>query len=138
MPLPPPNNKLFRPRVAMALLRARSIQSDFCYCALSRGSVHPPPPPSFPTRRSSDLRTPLRDRRSRTTLETTRERRQPGNDKDRKSTRLNSSHGSNSYAVFCSNKKRKPANDAGRAADVVGAGNRRRAKSEDDIRSRTA
>src|SRR5438128_7838286 len=34
----------------------------------------------------------------------------PGHDRDRKSTRLNSSHGSISYAVFCLKKKKKKTN----------------------------
>src|SRR5207249_11134046 len=98
-------------------------------------SRSPPPPPlhSFPTRRSSDLHPPLlpgdagqqpEDRRAR------RERHRPGAPqpdrgaarsrigpaqppggetagRDRKSTRLNSSHVSISYAVFCLKKKKK-------------------------------
>src|SRR5437773_9575786 len=75
---------------------------------------------SFPTRRSSDLRCPTTrssamrsgrsgscscapltgGRRSSTTCSTGRERR------DRKSTRLNSSHITISYAVFCLKKKK--------------------------------
>src|SRR5438128_8029458 len=75
--------------------------------------------PSFPTRRSSDLGKPAGggcDLRARTKL------RKVGNTEyrmirgfarlfslltDRKSTRLNSSHGSISYAVFCLKKKKK-------------------------------
>src|SRR5207245_11092904 len=79
-------------------------------------SVLRPYLPSFPTRRSSDLPglLPLggddggwADRRAlaqgRGTL------RVPARDadQDRKSTRLNSSHGSISYAVFCLKKKKK-------------------------------
>src|SRR5438876_574580 len=57
---------------------------------------------SFPTRRSSDLA------RGGTPRAETRDPRQrvPGpSDRDRKSTRLNSSHPSTSYAVFCLKKK---------------------------------
>src|SRR2546422_5225310 len=38
-------------------------------------------------------------------------RGRPGTDKDRKSTRLNSSHGYISYAVFCLKKKKKNKNN---------------------------
>src|SRR5699024_12672517 len=70
-------------------------------------------PPSFPTRRSSDLSNPLAAilpcvlwalhgfPTNKTTTATGRKRL------DRKSTRLNSSHVSNSYAVFCLKKKKK-------------------------------
>src|SRR5207245_10081102 len=72
---------------------------------------------SFPTRRSSDLppargNTPFHSRRS--TVRPPRLRDQPAASiarrggrtvEDRKSTRLNSSHGSISYAVFCLKKK---------------------------------
>src|SRR5438128_4773896 len=67
----------------------------------------PPRSTLFPTRRSSDLVLPdlavarpphITRRRSG------RARRRTG---DRKSTRLNSSHGSISYAVFCLKKKKK-------------------------------
>src|SRR5690348_18042170 len=81
---------------------------------------------SFPTRRSSDLdvgqpalvahRAHLReavalaDRRPDPllgALEQVRVERGGARDQDRKSTRLNSSHPSTSYAVFCLNKKRR-------------------------------
>src|SRR5207249_7225464 len=95
---------------------------------------HPPDLPSFPTRRSSDL--PRRSTRWRTstlttagptfsaTAVTTREYASSSSpsdaaagraaesaapvqaSEDRKSTRLNSSHVSISYAVFCLKKKR--------------------------------
>src|SRR5207245_4503747 len=42
--------------------------------------------------------------------------RSPGSDPDRKSTRLNSSHGSISYAVFCLKKKK-----TNKSADALGA-----------------
>src|SRR5207245_8834002 len=70
---------------------------------------------SFPTRRSSDL-SRRRTRRPARTRTRWRRRRAPrlgtpagrGTRRpDRKSTRLNSSHGSISYAVFCLKKKKK-------------------------------
>src|SRR5207245_10007797 len=66
---------------------------------------------SFPTRRSSDLPTPRAAALHRTpgaeplALGPPREARR----QDRKSTRLNSSHGSTSYAVFCLKKKNSEA-----------------------------
>src|SRR5438094_2183131 len=70
------------------------------------------PHPSFPTRRSSDL-TPTDQpaRRDHPMLASTdfSESSWSGSEKsvdaDRKSTRLNSSHRTNSYAVFCLKKK---------------------------------
>src|SRR5699024_12097019 len=77
-------------------------------------------PPSFPTRRSSDLhRTrvpeprplhlavtdPLRAAANQD--QRTLNREEPPNALDRKSTRLNSSHVSISYAVFCLKKKKQ-------------------------------
>src|SRR5690606_40220027 len=59
--------------------------------------------PSFPTRRSSDLRRP----RTPAPPEFGPRRHQVGpNSGDRKSTRLNSSHVKISYAVFCLKKKK--------------------------------
>src|SRR5438094_6766169 len=61
---------------------------------------------SFPTRRSSDLTTRTRRRASRWP----RCRSSPSHGRsiaDRKSTRLNSSHRTISYAVFCLKKKKK-------------------------------
>src|SRR5690554_7704692 len=78
---------------------------------------HPPPHlHSFPTRRSSDLPTSCRPPRSTpprtSTCARTRSRtrqRRPGKarstPRDRKSTRLNSSHVRISYAVFCLQKQ---------------------------------
>src|SRR5207245_9786663 len=51
-------------------------------------------PPAAPPRGSAPRPVPLRGRRRR------------GTGRDRKSTRLNSSHGSISYAVFCLKKKK--------------------------------
>src|SRR5205809_5239895 len=78
---------------------------------------------SFPTRRSSDLEEPGRqrlptDRASRMALRVSLEladgpssyqiRIERVPQRDRKSTRLNSSHGYISYAVFCLKKKKLP------------------------------
>src|SRR5690348_18210967 len=70
---------------------------------------------SFPTRRSSDLRRAARAGVMRLVLRAIRSTGPPGDDRrpsceqpvrpDRKSTRLNSSHPSISYAVFCLKKK---------------------------------
>src|SRR5207245_11548001 len=68
---------------------------------------------SFPTRRSSDLPAPQHLRggfffQPRHALRSSRGLRRPERSAcrgDRKSTRLNSSHGSISYAVFCLKKK---------------------------------
>src|SRR5271167_5184785 len=77
----------------------------------------PPRSTPFPTRRSSDLRVP-----GGTCVTTHSLRRKPlgvdAHGPDRKSTRLNSSHVSNSYAVFCLTKKLSrsitPARDSAR------------------------
>src|SRR5690348_17467265 len=58
---------------------------------------------SFPTRRSSDLVLDQDDLRAAPRREAGGERE--GQTLDRKSTRLNSSHPSSSYAVFCLKKK---------------------------------
>src|SRR5690348_17586158 len=73
--------------------------------------------PSFPTRRSSDLE---RDRGAAVEPAhhvLVRERQEAGvgdrgDGGDRKSTRLNSSHPSTSYAVFCLKKKTSPTRPA--------------------------
>src|SRR5207248_9325618 len=94
----------------------------------------PPPLHSFPTRRSSDLQRDLGGRQQRPQRHPRQvqppDRRQrrlpgpehqlapavadpepccdrPGRRRDRKSTRLNSSHRTISYAVFCLKKKKK-------------------------------
>src|SRR5437764_9676077 len=85
----------------------------YCYC-------HPRDLHSFPTRRSSDLlrgsdRVPTREVGRAFVGRAAHERPQPGpcpedvglSDRDRKSTRLNSSHRCISYAVFCLKKKKK-------------------------------
>src|SRR6266542_5230511 len=77
---------LFFPSLFFFLMIRRPPRSTlFPYTTLSRSSrglTHPPQ-----------------------VSQTTARRRQPWRD-DRKSTRLNSSHGSISYAVFCLNKKK--------------------------------
>src|SRR5699024_12486259 len=82
-------------------------------------SFHCSPPlpalPSFPTRRSSDLRTrsfdpadfPVPNGREEEWRFTPVKRHSSSRPLDRKSTRLNSSHVSISYAVFCLKKKKK-------------------------------
>src|SRR5207245_11146632 len=98
----------------------------FSLCA----ALRPPDLPSFPTRRASDLRRPRFPRQvpvdapldgrdhqpqvgsfaGRHAVERGRvlDRRRSPPAADRKSTRLNSSHGSISYAVFCLKKKTQP------------------------------
>src|SRR5207245_11084578 len=88
---------------------------------ISIRDAHPTTLPPFPTRRSSDLLEPAAalevdhrrhdGRRERVREPVHRERRDRRRDVgepfgDRKSTRLNSSHGSISYAVFCLKKKK--------------------------------
>src|SRR5438128_8121585 len=67
---------------------------------------------SFPTRRSSDLGARVRrpdDRGRRAHSPVARPQEARGDVRaDRKSTRLNSSHGSISYAVFCLKKNKMP------------------------------
>src|SRR5699024_12325282 len=66
--------------------------------------VNRPHLPSFPTRRSSDLpHLPARPgpRMGRQSAVGRRQSREERDGRDRKSTRLNSSHVSISYAVFC-------------------------------------
>src|SRR5437660_7173255 len=67
---------------------------------------------SFPTRRSSDLKAAMAQRRRRGRVRSSaviHASPEVGRsmDKDRKSTRLNSSHVAISYAVFCLKKKKK-------------------------------
>src|SRR5699024_12545330 len=80
-----------------------SLFSSFFYC-----SCPPPALPSFPTRRSSDLNTYF-DAGEGNDLSGQLPYVDLSSDEyslDRKSTRLNSSHVSISYAVFCLKKKK--------------------------------
>src|SRR5699024_12388086 len=96
-----------------ALARSFSLHLLFCSVPppsrllLSLPRSGPPPPlPSFPTRRSSDLWRPRPRPRSHCSQHCTRwTSPSSGMGEDRKSTRLNSSHVSISYAVFCLKKK---------------------------------
>src|SRR5438445_4591735 len=99
---------LFRALASTALCLSTTYRRTIFFSMLR------PPPRStlFPTRRSSDLRRwpscPRTRRRSPRT-------RRPGpRRRDRKSTRLNSSHANISYAVFCLKKKNQ--------ATLVGGG----------------
>src|SRR5436305_10476212 len=96
---------------------ARTVSfSSFLYSSLDHRDLH-----SFPTRRSSDLGVRRRRREAALRREPPRRargRRHPGaraaaraRDRDRKSTRLNSSHVRISYAVFCLKKKKNHLND---------------------------
>src|SRR5690348_18340604 len=91
-----------------ALSRAPSRSFFFFYCHGDHRGLH-----SFPTRRSSDLdhadagggdRVPAQGRAAGEALGLFAGAEQ--RDRDRKSTRLNSSHPSISYAVFCLKKKK--------------------------------
>src|SRR5699024_12317126 len=77
------------------------VPSFFFYCDGAPRVLH-----SFPTRRSSDLRV-SRAMRLTTLIRSGTRRRATDSPQDRKSTRLNSSHVSSSYAVFCLKKKRE-------------------------------
>src|SRR5699024_12043468 len=99
---------------------------------------HPAHLPSFPTRRSSDLdhsgkiimhgtadnisdwNCDKGDRPEQNTLDRSKDRTSTCNvQQDRKSTRLNSSHVSISYAVFCLKKKRRERQQRGRKTTVA-------------------
>src|SRR5205814_10050461 len=106
-------------------------QHEFLYTFSSYSYLHHPDPPSFPTRRSSDLKrvdacrlpSSLVARRTPSSLlrppshATAHRPACPGaaswtpSSVDRKSTRLNSSHLGISYAVFCLKKKKKTDTD---------------------------
>src|SRR5437870_9932759 len=82
----------------------------FFYCYGDHRDLH-----SFPTRRSSDLRKTGGRIGCQSTPRSGMENRDeprfwPTVKKDRKSTRLNSSHVAISYAVFCLKKKKKKKN----------------------------
>src|SRR5687768_17658260 len=90
----------------------------------------PPRSTLFPTRRSSDLHRLGGFRHRLGAARRSHEVRRGS--RDRKSTRLNSSHGYISYAVFCLKKKKKPKTKLGEQAKIydsyrvsqVGARNR--------------
>src|SRR5207247_11037866 len=88
--------------------RRFTVSSLFSFhCSADHRALH-----SFPTRRSSDLSfhlQPIRWLRLRghRLCQHSRNRRPNKTKRDRKSTRLNSSHEWISYAVFCLKKKRK-------------------------------
>src|SRR5215510_3580001 len=88
----------------------RSTPSARGYSATSSSSffflmmLRPPRSTLFPTRRSSDL-APVQ--RGRAGAEHEQQPAQHGSRRDRKSTRLNSSHVAISYAVFCLKKQKK-------------------------------
>src|SRR5207245_8099830 len=102
------------PFVPTILLTSSISAAEF----FSSPSTPPRAPPSFPTRRSSDLaigrhpgdeptsstRAGVRDAGHRP--RDSRRSSGDGGNQDRKSTRLNSSHGRISYAVFCLKKKK--------------------------------
>src|SRR5207248_11208826 len=97
-------------------------------CSTSPRSSHARPPPSFPTRRSSDLEVlggdaehggadtdarvkrndlPVLERLPQAVDQVDFRADSPFRTRDRKSTRLNSSHRTTSYAVSCLKKKKK-------------------------------
>src|SRR5207245_10435729 len=79
------------------------FSSFFFYSSRDHRDLH-----SFPRRRSSDLYSEQDFCHSCcAVLRWSQPRRRPGPMRDRKSTRLNSSHGSISYAVFCLKKKKR-------------------------------
>src|SRR5438876_11648012 len=100
---------------------AAILTSSFCFLFLLRFDTlcffffflmirRPPRSTLFPTRRSSDLprHTGVREEQLLPVDLVVRDRLlSVGRDEDRKSTRLNSSHPSISYAVFCLKKKKK-------------------------------
>src|SRR5690606_42157997 len=112
------------PAVAVAALRAAP---NMAWPLLRQRPGDPPVLPSFPTRRSSDLPVapqvvgsdpaerhlavgPHGDAVARARLDPHGlDDRPQARWRDRKSTRLNSSHVKNSYAVFCLKKKRSTA-----------------------------
>src|SRR5699024_12535925 len=103
------------PTVPLSLSCLPSATAFFFYCSAPHRHLH-----SFPTRRSSDLgsarstrsisRAPCSLRACRSPASSTPALPSPPTircGRDRKSTRLNSSHVSISYAVFCLKKKKK-------------------------------
>src|SRR5207245_9318688 len=111
---------IVHPALLSVVLRRASL-AGYPFALLSHrlffaSSAPHPDLPSFPTRRSSDPR-----RRETPPHRVGRQSEAPGQGipqrlsplgEDRKSTRLNSSHGSISYAVFCLKKKNKKHKDS--------------------------
>src|SRR5207302_11068479 len=105
-----------------SLTRLYTYSLFFFYCSAHHRDLH-----SFPTRRSSDLLQPAEPGDAAAAA--------PGNDrcvrepdrpaervrglKDRKSTRLNSSHVKISYAVFCLKKKKNYKRKEWREAPII-------------------
>src|SRR5688572_31665974 len=104
------------------MLAHRSVGRDALSVFFVYGFVDLKDLQSFPTRRSSDLNgQDLRRRKngrrapasamihySSVAASSSRGRRGPRSPRDRKSTRLNSSHSQISYAAFCLKKKKNP------------------------------
>src|SRR5690349_4053100 len=80
--------------------QSRSGKGFAVRCIIDHRDLH-----SFPTRRSSDLAHPRNTRWSPVSPPTTGAAWPPSERRDRKSTRLNSSHVERSYADFCLKKK---------------------------------
>src|SRR5699024_12629692 len=102
---PPPGRPTHRTTAASLLLASRPSFSFFFIRARRPRALH-----SFPTRRSSDLPWPPRYVASPVSTSPTPHPSWNVSNLgggDRKSTRLNSSHVSISYAVFCLKKKRE-------------------------------
>src|SRR5699024_12870882 len=108
-----PTVSLVPPSISCICLSSPSVASPCLFVFYS--AAHHRDLPSFPTRRSSDLAVPRpgpsRHQRALAGVRRARaDRRRHGRQRelvvlDRKSTRLNSSHVSISYAVFCLKKK---------------------------------
>src|SRR5687768_17657851 len=96
---PPPRSTLF-PYTTLFRSFRRTLRRR-------RGARHHPP---RETRREGDRRGEPQDRLGNLHLHELEDPRRGAVVKDRKSTRLNSSHGYISYAVFCLKKKKKKKN----------------------------
>src|SRR5437868_7607473 len=105
----------------------RSTSSLFLFFTFFFLMIRRPPTSTlFPTRRSSDLHRQPGDPAAGRRQHSAGRHRGDGGRSDRKSTRLNSSHVSISYAVFCLKKKKKQnpqqqfvdVNHGGRQADL--------------------
>src|SRR5690625_7357277 len=83
------------------------LSTLFPYTTLFRSSSAPTPPAPPEVQSSRGARRPRRRLRRRTCLLRVDPPRKPRANRDRKSTRLNSSHVAISYAVFCLKKKKQ-------------------------------